>query len=451
MRPIAHVPSRTAILGSLRVEAFPHPQGCRSYLVTESRSGQSMAIDPHLDLVDAVERRVRAEGATLPYVVDTHTHADHPSGAAALASRFASTRIAHPDAGHRGSTRHPSDGESLHLGDVPVEVRHVPGHTPDHLALLVPGAAFTGDALLIGSVGRVDFEGGDAHALFRSLRRLLDGVSGETLVFPGHDYLDRTHSTVGAELAGNPWLRITDPDEFARRLTADPPARPANMDALLAANRAGAPFPAAVSAAEAVERVRAGAATVVDVRSGVEVDAERLPQSLHVPVDEVERRADDVRAAPAPRLLLCRTGRRAESAQEALVRLGVGATQVVEGGLEAYRAAGGATVGGTGRMSLERQVRVVAGLLVVAAVALGSFVHPAFLAVAAFVGAGQVFAGLTDWCGMGLLLAKAPWNRRRIPGTSQPPPPACAAPAAQGVGGCAAPALPLAPRAGPAG
>jgi hypothetical protein len=159
-------------------------------------------------------------------------------------------------------------------------------------------------------------------------------------------------------------------------------------------------------------------------------------------VDEVERRADEVRAAPAPRLLLCRTGRRAASAQEALGRLGVGATQVVEGGIEAYRAAGGATVGGSGRMSLERQVRVVAGLLVLAAVALGAFVHPAFLALAAFVGAGQVFAGLTDWCGMGLLLAKAPWNRRRASGSSLPPPPACAASTALGAGGCAAPPPP---------
>ena len=62
--------------------------------------------------------------------------------------------------------------------------------------------------------------------------------------------------------------------------------------------------------------------------------------------------------------------------------------------------------------SLERQVRVVAGALVVTGVVLGFWIHPGFFGLSAFVGAGLVFAGITDWCGMGLLLAKAPWNRR---------------------------------------
>ena len=67
------------------------------------------------------------------------------------------------------------------------------------------------------------------------------------------------------------------------------------------------------------------------------------------------------------------------------------------------------------RSSLERQVRIAAGALVLAGVLLGYFVHPAFIGLSAFVGAGLVFAGITDWCGMGLLLAKCPWNKRRIP------------------------------------
>jgi predicted branched-subunit amino acid permease len=65
-------------------------------------------------------------------------------------------------------------------------------------------------------------------------------------------------------------------------------------------------------------------------------------------------------------------------------------------------------------ISLERQVRIVAGALVLAGVVLGYFVHPGFIRLSAFVGAGLVFAGITDWCGMGLLLAKLPWNKRKI-------------------------------------
>jgi hypothetical protein len=93
-------------------------------------------------------------------------------------------------------------------------------------------------------------------------------------------------------------------------------------------------------------------------------------------------------------------------------------------------------VKGVQRMSLERQVRVAAGSLVLLGVALSLLVHPAFVGLSAFVGAGLVLAGLTDWCGMGLLLARAPWNRiARKPEASAATGGCAAAPAA---GGCAA-------------
>jgi rhodanese-related sulfurtransferase len=171
---------------------------------------------------------------------------------------------------------------------------------------------------------------------------------------------------------------------------------------------------------------KGGAGSVIDVRSGVEYDSEHVPGCVHVPLGELAARADEVRAAPAPRLLLCRSGPRATSARAILAGLGLGGLSVVEGGLEAYRAAGGATVAGPRRMSLERQVRIVAGALVVLGTALGVWVHPAALAIPAFVGAGQVFAGLTDRCGMGRLLASMPWNRASGASESVVPP-SCAA------------------------
>lgn len=83
----------------------------------------------------------------------------------------------------------------------------------------------------------------------------------------------------------------------------------------------------------------------------------------------------------------------------------------VEGGTLAWEGAGLPVVRGRRVISLERQVRIAAGALVVAGVLLGWLVHPAFLGLSAFVGAGLVFAGVTDTCGMGLLLARMPWNR----------------------------------------
>ncbi len=428
-------PEPAKAVGALRIAALAHPQGCRTYLAADPASKQALAIDVHLDLVDDVIARVEAEGWTLPYVVDTHTHADHPSGAGAVAERFGSTRIAHELAQHVGVARHPADGEALHLGDTAVTVRHAPGHTPDHIVLLSEGVLFAGDTLFIGGVARTDFLGGDAGQLFDSIHAILQDLPDETILYPGHDYEGRIESTIGEERASNPWLAIDDRATFAAQLSANKPPRPANMDALLELNRNGVDIPERISAAETTALVNdGGASSVIDVRTGMEFESERVEGSRLVPLDQIKARADEVRATPAPRLIICRTGSRAAMAQKLLSELGIAGTSVIEGGIEAYRSAGGQTLQTGERMSLERQVRIVAGSLVLTGVALSLFVHPAFIAMAAFIGAGQIFAGVTDWCGMGLLLAKAPWNRSTLDAGVAPGgtcaanvPPACSA------------------------
>jgi rhodanese-related sulfurtransferase len=166
-------------------------------------------------------------------------------------------------------------------------------------------------------------------------------------------------------------------------------------------------------ASELVERVREGAAgSLIDVRSGLEFEGVRVPGSRLVPLHELAARVDEIRALPAPRLLLCRTGDRAARALDLLAARGVPDLALVAGGLEAFQRAGGEVLTGEPHLSLERQVRIAAGSLVLLGLGLGWLVHPGFLGLSVFVGAGLVFAGITDWCGMGLLLARAPWNRR---------------------------------------
>jgi rhodanese-related sulfurtransferase len=173
-------------------------------------------------------------------------------------------------------------------------------------------------------------------------------------------------------------------------------------------------LPPSIPASEAVRLVaECGAGCVVDVRAGAEFDAEHIAGCRLIPLDAIEKRADELRALPSPCLLLCRSGNRAAMAQRALQKLQVTGVTVVEGGLDAYLAAGGSTVKGRACMSIERQVRIAAGSLVVIGVALGFLVHPACFALSGFVGAGLVFAGITDFCGLGLLLCKMPWNRSK--------------------------------------
>ncbi len=413
---------------NLQVVTFPHPQGCRSFLLNDPLTGQTLALDVHLDLVDSVAEEVRSQGWSLPYVVDSHTHADHPSGAGALAKLFSSTRIAHEKANHIGVTRHPADGDVLHLGDVPVTVYHSPGHTPDHIVLVASGALFGGDTLLIGGVARTDFLGGDAGQLFDSVHRLLSLLPDETVLYPSHDYKGQTKSSLGAERKSNPWLSIEDRAEFVRSLTANPPPRPANMDDLLRLNREGVDIPRAVTAAEAVERVRQGGATsVLDVRTDVEFQSEYIDGSVQIPLDQLVARADEARAVPAPRLLLCRSGSRAEMALESLAKMGLAGLSVVGDGLEGYKRAGGETESSGEHVSLERQVRILAGALVVLGTGLGYGVHPAFFALAGFIGLGQIVAGVTDWCGMGLALARMPWNQGSAASSGSSPAGTCAA------------------------
>jgi rhodanese-related sulfurtransferase len=223
------------------------------------------------------------------------------------------------------------------------------------------------------------------------------------------------------------------------------------MDDLLRLNREGQDIPTSISAAEAMRLVAAGGqGSVIDVRTGAEFDGEHIAGSRLLPLDQLAQSADQVRATPAPRLLLCRTGSRATMARDTLQRLHIGGLTVIEGGIEAYKAAGGQVERGQGVISLERQVRIAAGLIVLAGVLLANVVHPGFVWLSGFVGAGLVFAGITDWCGMGLLIARAPWNRRSNRASSgiasacaASAPSACAAsapaPASCAASGCAAP------------
>jgi rhodanese-related sulfurtransferase len=112
-------------------------------------------------------------------------------------------------------------------------------------------------------------------------------------------------------------------------------------------------------------------------------------------------------------LLICRSGNRARQAAEKLKSSGLPSLEVLTGGVLAWDAAGLPLNRGTKSMSLERQVRIAAGALVFIGAALGYFVNPAWIALPAFVGAGLVFAGITDTCGMGMLIALMPWNNRR--------------------------------------
>ncbi len=155
---------------------------------------------------------------------------------------------------------------------------------------------------------------------------------------------------------------------------------------------------------------------LLDVRTPVEFAEVHVPQARNIPLDEIKPRelagSGQIRK-DQPVYLLCRSGQRATRAAERFAKEGFVEPVVVEGGTLAWIESNLPVTRGKSKViSLERQVRIAAGSLVLTGMLLGWFVHRGFYGLSAFVGAGLVFAGITDFCGMGLLLAKLPWNKR---------------------------------------
>jgi rhodanese-related sulfurtransferase len=160
-------------------------------------------------------------------------------------------------------------------------------------------------------------------------------------------------------------------------------------------------------------RLRGGESVqIVDVRNGGEFAGGRIGGAKLLPLAELAARHQEL-DRETPVVFVCQSGQRSARARDQLTRLGWTDVASMTGGMNAW-SSGGLPVEKDARApwALERQVRVAAGSLVLLGVGLGWFVHPLFFGLSAFVGAGLVFAGVTDWCCMGLLLAHARWNRR---------------------------------------
>jgi rhodanese-related sulfurtransferase len=162
---------------------------------------------------------------------------------------------------------------------------------------------------------------------------------------------------------------------------------------------------------ETFQRHSKGQAHLIDVRTPAEYRALHAEGAQLMPLDQLDVNALTATVpAGATVHLLCKSGGRAKMAAQKLEQAGCSCV-VVEGGTEAWASAGLPVVRGKAAISLERQVRIVAGLLVLIGVVVGFTVHPNWFYLSGFVGAGLTFAGITDTCMMGMLMAKCPWNR----------------------------------------
>lgn len=185
-----------------------------TYLLADSVTKDAVLIDPVLEKVDRDLKLVSELGLTLRWVLDTHVHADHVTGAGEIRKRTGASSAISKAAGVDCIDRTLVDGDEIAFGELRLRALETPGHTQTCMCFFIQdigtgsrsGYVFTGDVLLIRGCGRTDFQGGSSHALYASVHRKLFTLPPQTVVFPGHDYKGFTSSTIGDEMRCNPRL-----------------------------------------------------------------------------------------------------------------------------------------------------------------------------------------------------------------------------------------------------
>jgi hydroxyacylglutathione hydrolase len=241
---------------------------CASYLLGCKTHPQFAVVDPHVDLVEEYVALAERQGAPIVAVFETHVQADHVSGLPELVARTGAQAYLPAGAGVEFEHRALADGEVVVLGNTDLRAIATPGHALAHHAYLVtdrtrgddPWLVLTGDALLVGDAGRPDLHAhgdhtveGMARSLYRSLTQRLLALPDELLLYPAHysgsvcgrGLSANPSSTIGFERRHNRALQFDSEDAFVEALTHDLPPAPERQAAIVAANRAGRPFPEA--------------------------------------------------------------------------------------------------------------------------------------------------------------------------------------------------------------
>ena len=208
-----------------------------TYVLTDPVTRDAVMIDAVDTQFDEYSALLDRERLKLRYVLETHTHADHVTGAGRLSAATGAKTATPLPCGIVVADLQLKDGAELEFGDETIRALHTPGHTSGSMSYVWRDSVFTGDTLLIGGCGRTDFQSGDAGALYDSITRALFALDDATIVYPGHDYNGRTSSSIGAEKRTNPRLAGRSRDAFIRLMSELGLPKPRLIDIAVPANR----------------------------------------------------------------------------------------------------------------------------------------------------------------------------------------------------------------------
>lgn len=337
-----------------------------SFFIGCPRTRQAIVIDPRRD-VDVYVEAARADGYQIACSIETHVHADFACGSNELSAIGAKT-ICGPGSHLQYPNHEAAHGETLQVGDLALEFLHTPGHTPEHISILVrqPGAParlFTGDTLFVGAVGRPDLLGDEqtrqlASQLYDSLFRKILTLDADIEVHPGHGsgslcgagIGSDPFTTIGQERRSNPMLQHTSEEAFVGAVLSDLPDTPPYFPRMKKLNAAGAPVlglakgyagPPAVSANAAAEAM-AGGTILIDLRKAEAFASGHPRGALNLAYGpKIGYWGGYVLPTEARVVLLGGSERETSDAARQLLRIGLSHIDgFVDGGFEAWRAAG---------------------------------------------------------------------------------------------------------------
>lgn len=333
-----------------------------TYLLADEQTRQGVLIDPVYERFARDSALLDELGIQLLYTLDTHVHADHVTAAWLFRERRGSRIVVSKRGGARGADVLVDHGDRIAFGRHVLEVRATPGHTDGCLTYVLGdhSMAFTGDALLVRSAGRTDFQQGNAHTLYRSVHEQIFSLPDDTLLYPAHDYAGRMATSVGEEKRYNPRLGGERSEEdfvgFMQNLGLP---HPKQIDVALPANlECGKPSGVTPSMSPPswapVVRTYAGipelpadwvfehraSLRLVDVRDPAEWSGElgHIAGAELIPLSQLKSALVDWDKS-APVVTICRSGGR--SAQAALMLEGQGFAKVanLSGGMIQWRVA----------------------------------------------------------------------------------------------------------------
>ena len=342
-------------------QLFDSVSGTYSYLLASRAGGEALILDPVLEKADRYCQLLRELDLRLVKAVDTHLHADHVTGLGELRDRTQCITIMGEQSKADVVSMRVSDGDHVTIEGLSLDVMYTPGHTDDSYSYLMGDRVFTGDTLLIRGTGRTDFQNGSSRSQYDSIFNRLLKLPDETLVYPAHDYKGDTVSTIGEEKRYNPRLQVRSVDEYIELMASLKLPNPRMMDVAVPANmhvglhqddlaRQGL----SLGARDAIASLGRPDILLVDLReNGERARHGMLAGALHAPYPGISESLQpggmlrEVAAATGRRVVFfCAFGERSAMAVAAARSAGLVNTAHLEGGIDAWKKAGGPVVNG---------------------------------------------------------------------------------------------------------